>query len=72
MPKAKSPAVPFNFADLPDEANIRAAPFATLLGVSVPTLDRRVADGTIPAPKRLGSLRVWKVGVAREVLKSLA
>lgn len=32
---------------------------ATLLGMSVPTFWRRVADGTIPKPIKLGGLSRW-------------
>lgn len=32
---------------------------ASLLGISVPTFWRRVADGTIPKPLKLGALSRW-------------
>lgn len=32
---------------------------APLLGVSLPTFHRRVADGTVPRPLKLGALSRW-------------
>lgn len=32
---------------------------APLLGISVPTFWRRVADGTVPKPIKLGALSRW-------------
>lgn len=38
---------------------LRDKQVAILLGVSVPTIWRRVADGTIPKPLKIGALSRW-------------
>lgn len=43
-----------------------AAPF---LGISVPTFWRRVADGTIPKPIKLGALSRWPQSEILEVIE---
>ena len=42
---------------------------APLLGVSVPTFWRRVADGTIPKPIKLGALSRWPQSEILEVIE---
>lgn len=38
---------------------LKAREVADFLQVSIPTLYRRVADGTLPKPVKLGSLSRW-------------
>ncbi|QRZ13734.1 AlpA family transcriptional regulator [Paracoccus methylovorus] len=42
---------------------------APLLGVSVPTFWRRVADGTVPKPIKLGALSRWPQSEILEVIE---
>ncbi|MCJ1900958.1 AlpA family transcriptional regulator [Paracoccus versutus] len=42
---------------------------APLLGISVPTFWRRVADGTIPKPIKLGALSRWPQSEILEVIE---
>ncbi|VDS07167.1 Helix-turn-helix domain protein [Paracoccus haematequi] len=42
---------------------------APLLGISVPTFWRRVADGTIPKPVKLGSTSRWPQSEILEVIE---
>lgn len=43
---------------------------AALLGVSVPTFWRRVADGTIPKPIKLGALSRWPHSEILQVIET--
>lgn len=42
---------------------------AALLGISVPTFWRRVADGTIPKPLKLGALSRWPQSEILDVIE---
>ncbi len=42
---------------------------AAMLGVSVPTFWRRVADGTIPKPIKLGALSRWPQSEIQAVIE---
>jgi len=42
---------------------------APILGISIPTFWRRVADGTIPKPLKLGSLSRWPRSEILEVIE---
>ncbi|MBY5973068.1 hypothetical protein KUV28_11970 [Ferrimonas balearica] len=42
---------------------------AALLQVSVPTFHRRVADGTIPKPLKLGALSRWPQSEILQVIE---
>jgi len=54
--------------ELPDAARLRATDVAVLFGISLATLDRRVAVGTIPAPSYDGRARFWRAGEIRAAL----
>lgn len=56
---------------LSDDVLVSRAEFATRLRVSLATLHRWVADGTIPAPARIGRRAVWHVDVVRQTLRKL-
>ncbi|WP_010137903.1 helix-turn-helix transcriptional regulator [Oceanicola sp. S124] len=43
---------------------------ASLLQVSVPTFHRRVADGTIPKPLKLGALSRWPQSEILQVIEN--
>lgn len=43
---------------------------ANLLSISLPTFWRRVADGTIPQPVKIGSLSRWPQSEIVEVISS--
>lgn len=42
---------------------------APLLGISIPTFWRRVADGTVPKPVKLGALSRWPQSEIVEVIE---
>ena len=42
---------------------------APLLGISVPTFWRRVADGTVPRPIKLGKVSRWPQSEILEVIE---
>ncbi|KFI27654.1 DNA-binding protein [Haematobacter massiliensis] len=44
---------------IPVDPLLTAREAAPVLGVSVPTFWRRVADGTVPKPIKLGALSRW-------------
>lgn len=58
-----------NFDRLPDSARLRVKSVAPLLGVSVPTVWRWVADGRFPAPRKLApGTTTWSVRDVRAFL----
>lgn len=61
-----------SFEELPNSAFARIPTVAALLGVSVPTIWRRVKDGSLPPTKKIG-LRAtgMNVGLVREHLQTL-
>jgi len=60
-----------DFDKLPDAARVRPAYVCDLLGISPPTLYRRVKDGFLPKPGKIGSTSSWSAGQLREVLRTL-
>lgn len=48
-----------NSAAIQIDPLLTARDAAPILGVSVPTFWRRVADGTVPKPLKLGALSRW-------------
>lgn len=58
-----------NFDSLPDSANVRQPVVEGLYGCSSATVWRRVNDGLIPAPRKLGPRHTaWNVGELRRAL----
>jgi hypothetical protein len=53
------------FADLPDEAEVRVGVVAALMGVSIATVWRWSRQGRLPQPRRRGGTTVWNVGKLR-------
>lgn len=64
---------PIPFAQLPDEAVVRAGMVRSLFGeIGMASLDRFIADGRIPKPLTMGhQTRVWRVGELRAALNSI-
>lgn len=60
-----------NFDSLPDSANVRQPVLKGLLNCSDATIWRRVNDGALPQPTRLGRMTFWNVGQLRKALASL-
>lgn len=58
-----------NFDQLPDSAHVPQGIVTAVLGISGPTLWRRVKDGTLPAPRKPspGCTR-WVVGELRQAM----
>lgn len=54
----------------PVDPLLTAREAAPLLGVSVPTFWRRVADGTIPKPIKLGALSRWPQSEILQVIET--
>jgi hypothetical protein len=60
-----------NFDLLPDSAFVPVDALASLLGVSIATIRRRIAEGRLPAPTGILGLQRYNVGMIRnEILKS--
>ncbi|MDR6377326.1 helix-turn-helix transcriptional regulator [Paraburkholderia caledonica] len=59
-----------HFDLLPDSAFVPVDTLASLLGVSIATVRRRIADGKIPAPKGVLGLQRYQVSTVRELLKT--
>jgi predicted DNA-binding transcriptional regulator AlpA len=57
------------FDTLPESAKARVNTVAALYAVSVPTVWRRVKQGVIPAPHKVGGTSVWRVGELRQALR---
>lgn len=53
----------------PVDPLLTAREAAPLLGISVPTFWRRVADGTVPKPIKLGALSRWPRSEILEVIE---
>lgn len=60
-----------HFDSLPDSANVRQPVLKGLLDCSDATIWRRVNDGTLPQPTRMGRMTFWNVGQLRKALASL-
>lgn len=60
-----------HFDSLPDSANVRQPVLKGLLNCSDATVWRRVNDGALPKPTRLGRMTFWNVGELRKALASL-
>lgn len=54
-----------HFDKMPDSAFVDIATVAGLLGVSVQTIRRRIAEGKIPAPQGVLGLQRYNVGMIR-------
>lgn len=60
-----------NFDLLPDSAYVPVDALASLLGVSIATIRRRIAEGKLSPPHGILGLQRYNVGVIRnEILKS--
>ena len=59
-----------NMKAAPVDPLLTAREAAPLLGVSVPTFWRRVADGTIPKPIKLGALSRWPQSEILQVIEN--
>lgn len=58
-----------NFDELPNSAYVRIKTVALLLDCSVPTVWRKIKDGTIPGPVKLSSrVTAFNVGKLRTEL----
>lgn len=57
-----------NFGSIPAEGFIRPADFAFVLGISRPSLYRRIQQGEIPPPQKYGRISRWSVDVVRKVI----
>lgn len=68
---SKLPDSFMHFDSLPNSAHVRIKTVALLLDCSVPTVWRKIQDGTIPAPIKLSShVTAFNVGKLRaELLK---
>ena len=60
-----------NFDAMPPTARVRVPTVAAVLGVSVPTVWRYAANGTLPKPAKLGGATTWGVGQIRQVLAGM-
>jgi hypothetical protein len=70
-PNAGVDSTLLNFDLLPDSAYVPVDALAALLGVSIATIRRRIADGKIPAPQGVLGLHRYNVGMIRnDILKS--
>lgn len=58
-----------NSMAIPVDPLLKDREAAPLLGISVPTFWRRVADGTIPKPLKLGALSRWPQSEILEVIE---
>lgn len=61
-----------NFDDLPDSAQVDSRTVKALHCISDTTLWRRVADGSIPPPHKVGPSNRWRVGDLRAALNGRA
>jgi predicted DNA-binding transcriptional regulator AlpA len=58
-----------NWEVLPDAASVRVPVVASLDGCSIPTVWRRVRNGTLPKPRKTSpKVTVWNVGELRKYL----
>jgi predicted DNA-binding transcriptional regulator AlpA len=74
MPQQCNTVIPESlkfFDSLPDSANVRQPVVKGLLDCSDATVWRRVKDGGLPQPIRLGRMTFWNVGELRKSLASL-
>jgi len=58
-----------DFDALPDAAGVSARTVARLLDCNEATVWRRLKNGDLPAPIRLGTLTRWNVGGLRAFMK---
>lgn len=59
------------FDALPDLAHVKLNVVKALYACSSATVWRRVSDGLIPAPYKLGGSTLWRVGELRAALNAL-
>lgn len=70
-PSAGVDSTLLNFDLLPDSAYVPVDALASLLGVSIATIRRRIAEGKIPPPQGILGLQRYNVGTIRnDILKS--
>lgn len=72
--RAKGPIINQNAAfdpSAPIDPLLRDKEAARLIGTSVPTFWRRVADGTIPKPLKLGGMSRWPRSEILEAIERL-
>ena len=61
-----------HFDSLPDSAHVRQPVVEALFGCSPATVWRRVADGRLPAPRKLSDrVTAWNVGELRRKLREV-
>jgi predicted DNA-binding transcriptional regulator AlpA len=74
QPKSSSiPDALRHFDQLPDSAHVRQPVVEALFGYSSSTVWRRVRDGLLPKPERLGPrTTAWNVGKLRRALRGEA
>jgi predicted DNA-binding transcriptional regulator AlpA len=71
--KAEIPDALRHFDQLPDSAHVRQPVVEALFGYSASTVWRRVRDGLLPKPERLGPrTSAWNVGKLRRALRGEA
>ena len=68
--KAEGP-ITADFDMLPGSARVRPGYVRELLRISNPTLYRRIKDGFLPKPAKIGGTSSWSVDQIRSVLQSL-
>jgi hypothetical protein len=57
-----------HFDEMPDSARVDLNVVAGLLGVSVATIRRRIAEGSLPAPQDVLGMQRYQVGVVRNTI----
>jgi hypothetical protein len=57
-----------HFDEMPDSAHVDLHVVAGLLGVSVATIRRRIAEGSLPAPQYVLGMQRYQVGVVRNTI----
>lgn len=60
-----------DFDKLPDAARVRPSYVCELLAISPVTLYRRVREGFLPKPAKIGATASWSAGQLRAVLAKL-
>ncbi len=61
-----------NVAPVPVDRFVDATQVCDRLGISRPTMYRRIADGTIPRPVKLGRLSRWSSSDLDSIIRNLA
>lgn len=71
IPAAPAALAVHHFDTLPDSAGARASTVTAVIGISNSTLWRRVQDGSLPKPYKLGGCTFWNVGELRRAISAL-